>query len=270
MNPITHLYALSSPNLEILPVFVDYIRKSVGLDASVRIGVASAGELPSIEGVRHFPAGTLQASMFNQLAAEENAGRVVFFNQGTAMPTFGASALSQIASLADGTFLTLDGRRPILSQQMELDDVLGLDWDDVEFTRSVHEESPLGFGALREDFLRVRGFDERISYNTTYVMDLLSRFQRLAMTRLRLDPIDGYSMDLESVFPSLTSEPLPPNVSVRENQKAHVQSDPSVFRNLVVWSVPANQRPTLVTVSIATRDRSEYLMDSIRRSEERR
>lgn len=264
MNPVTYLYALSSPDAEFFPVFVDYVRQTLGSNGNVKIGVESAAELPVMEGVRYFPAGTLQTAMFNQLAAEERAEQVLFFNQGTALPSLGEQSVSQIASLPEGTFLTLDGRRPIISQQLDLDEIVRLDWDDVEFTRSVHEESPLGFAALREDFLRVRGFDERVSYNTTYVMDILTRFRRLAMVRMRMDTMDGYSVDLESVFPGLTSEALPLNVSVRENQKAHVQSDTSIFRNLVSWSVPAAHRPILVTVSIATRNRSEYLMDSIR------
>ena len=264
MNRVTYLYALSSPDAEYLPVFVDYVRRTLGSNGKFKIGVETVAELPVMDGVRYFPPGSLQTAMFNQLAAEEPTGQVLFFNQGTALPILGRQSASQIASLPEGTFLTLDGRRPIISQHMDLDEIVRLDWEDVEFTRSVHEESPLGFAALREDFLRVRGFDERTSYNTTYVMDVLTRFRRLAMVRMRIDIMDGFSVDLESVFPGLTSEALPLNVSVRENQKAHVQSDPTIFRNLVAWSVPAAYRPVLVTVSIATRNRSEYLLDSIR------
>ncbi|MGW9405385.1 glycosyltransferase family 2 protein [Arthrobacter sp. NPDC055585] len=263
MNFVTYLYALSSPDPEYLGVFVDYVRSTLGPSGDVRVAVESAEVLPALEGVRYFPAGTRQMSMFNQLAADEKPGQVLFFSQGTALPRLG-EAVGQVASLSEGTFVTLDGRRPILSQQLELEEMLSLDWDEVEFTRSVHEESPLGFAVRREDFLRVRGFDERISYNATYVMDLLSRFRRFTMGHLRVDPMDGYAIDLDPVFPGLTSEPLPQNVSVRENQKAHVQSDPSIFRNLVDWSVPRPLRPVLVSVSIATRDRSEYLLDSIR------
>lgn len=264
MTSLTYLYALSSPSAESLTIFVDYIQRALP-GADISIAVESAEELPALDGVRCFPAGTNQMEMFNQLAADEPAGQVLFFNQGTALPRLGVHAVSQIASMPDGTFFTLDGRRPILSQQLELQEMLRLEWDDVEFTRSVHEESPLGFAAKREDFLRVRGFDERNTYKSTYVMDLLSRFSRFAMVRFRMDAMDAYSMDLEPLFPGLTpTERLPLNVSVRDNQKAHVLSDISIFRNLVAWSVPAEQRTILVTVAIATRNRSEYLLDSIR------
>ncbi|MGP5164279.1 glycosyltransferase family 2 protein [Arthrobacter rhombi] len=264
MNEIKFLYALSAPELETLSTFVEYIKLQVSDHGHVVVGVASDGDVPKIDGVVGFPAGTSPMSMFNQLAGRAGPDDVLFFSQGTSLPVIAPSVVANLAALPRGGFATLDSRRPILSQELELHEMLQLSWDSVEFTRSVHEESPLGIVVGRADFLTVRGFDERSSYNSTYLMDLLARFRRFAMVEERVNSLDAYSMDLEPVFSGLTSEPLPLNVSVRENQKIHVQSDVSIFRNLVSWSVPREFRPVLVTVAIATRDRSDYLLDSIR------
>lgn len=256
------LFAFIDPDPERLSEFTEFARGSLADRADVVIGVASEREMPVVSGVEIFPVRTSAAEMLNQLAAGCGT-QVLIINEGAVLPHLEDQSWELVQALSPGTFLTLDGRRPI-SIPDALDPAFQeLEWDLVEFSRSVHEESPLSFVVSTSDFLKIRGFDERTTFQSCRTMDLLARLRRSGIVRSQIDTLSSFAIDLRSAFPGVAEEKFPQMVSMRENQKAQVQSDHSIYRNLESWSVPKTYRPVLVSVAIATRDRAEYIADSI-------
>lgn len=256
------LFAFTQPDLILLQHFTEFIRENLEPHAEVHIGITSESDPPPMHGVRVFADKTSPAEMLNQLAAHSGT-EVLIINEGAVLPHLGQLSLQRIPDLVPGEFLTFDGRRPVSLPDATDPDFRNVLWSEVEFSRSVHEESPLSFVVSRTDFLRIRGFDERPTFDSCRTMDLLARLRRAGVIRSPIADLASFSVDVRGSFPGVSDEKLPLMVSMRENQKAQVQSDLSIYRNLEKWSVPRSARPVLVSVSIATRDRAEYLADSI-------
>lgn len=104
----------------------------------------------------------------------------------------------------------------------------------------------------RDHFLRIRGYDERPQLAEVASPDLRIRLNRAGLAG---EPL-SFGV---AVFPRSSGAAL----SEAEVQK-RIAQDRSIYRNLSGWSVPRSRRPILVSVAIATRDRAEYLADSIR------
>lgn len=104
----------------------------------------------------------------------------------------------------------------------------------------------------RDHFMRIRGYDERPQMAEVISPDLRVRLGRAGLA-------GGYPTPRLRIF---TAEPSPAVLAESEVQK-RISQDASIYRNLTSWSVPQSSRPVLVSVAIATRDRAEFLADSI-------
>ena len=114
----------------------------------------------------------------------------------------------------------------------------------------------------RDAFLHVRGLDERSSAADHASQDLLARLSRagFVVEWLNGPAVAAYHFSA-NICPSTGH-----GVEGDHKRKAHdefIASDTSIFRNLTEWSVPPEERPVLVSVCISTKDRCEYLADSI-------
>ncbi|WP_256829727.1 glycosyltransferase family 2 protein [Ornithinimicrobium faecis] len=132
---------------------------------------------------------------------------------------------------------------------------------DGDFSRDVHQESPLAIGVSTEDYLHLRGFDERPTLSGALFMDFVARMRRagwICDTHHLAEMID-----VAALLPGLRLDPDETSQRVRERRREQVRVDGSIYRNLTVWAVPPEKRPTLVSVPIATRDRADYLKESL-------
>jgi hypothetical protein len=115
--------------------------------------------------------------------------------------------------------------------------------------REWHEDTILL--CRREDFLRLRGYDEH-GAGARRSADLRVRFARAGLGGGILGPTATVGDVLTPLRSSGSAEAL-----------EHIENDPSIYRNLTAWSVPTRLRPVLVSVAIATRNRAPYLRESI-------
>lgn len=106
----------------------------------------------------------------------------------------------------------------------------------------------------RSAFLRIQGFDEAIEDGTRACMDLAERLRRIGCAML-------WREDLALACVSAVSSPRLRHAEV-SGMEVSVKADPTIVRNLPVWSSRDRARP-LVSVVIATRDRAQYLRDSV-------
>lgn len=261
MPKIDLLYVFKEPALDYLDSFIDQIDFLYSTYCNIRIGIIGSHDyLRPV--VVEFSETTSVSQAFNQLAARSNAD-VLIFNQGVVLPIISTSMWESISNIKSNFFVRLDGRTTV----GEIDEAdrtrTAEEWGAFEFSRNIHAQSPLSYAVRRDDFLHIRGFDERRQFQTVHTMDLLARLQRFGSFPTQFNHDDCYALDIRSAFPVVPATAIPDSVSVRENEKSQVQSDGSIYRNLEIWSVAKADRQILVSVAIATRDRGEYLVDSI-------
>ena len=109
----------------------------------------------------------------------------------------------------------------------------------------------------RDDFLRIRGYDERTSFEKVISSDLRLRLNRAGLTHFQSQRVAAEFAEPSTVGPSAVLQ------TAAARAREIVTADPTIYRNLRDWSVPPAMRPVLVSVAIATRDRCEYLVESI-------
>lgn len=114
-----------------------------------------------------------------------------------------------------------------------------------------------------ESFLRVRGYDERPSLEPHLSIDLSTRLSRAGMLIDRLTGPDSAAYHYFGISCTDTARHGIESARVRANHHDVVEDDRTIYRNLASWSVPRERREVLVTVAISTRNRCEYLEDSI-------
>lgn len=264
MSKVTLLYVFENPKLEQLTCFIDQLIFISEDRFSFKIGIISESiDAGTIEPYcTRFVEKTSVSQAFNQLAAASDAD-VLILNHGVVLPLISDSGWKALEGIQSNSLVILDGRRQVGTIQGGVHPLSVSVWREFEFSRNVHAESPLAIVVRREDFLHVRGFDERKAFQTVHVMDLLARLRRIGVLEVRPSEPQTYVMDVRNTFPLVPVAAVPDSISVRENEKAQVLSDQSIYRNLDTWSVPRAKRPVLVSVAIATRDRGEYLTDSI-------
>lgn len=105
----------------------------------------------------------------------------------------------------------------------------------------------------RSAFLRIQGFDEALEDGTRACMDLAERLRRIGCAM-------QWREDLAQACVSAVSSPL--RHAEVSGMEVSLKADPTIVRNLPVWSCSDRARP-LVSVVIATRDRALYLRDSV-------
>lgn len=106
----------------------------------------------------------------------------------------------------------------------------------------------------RSAFLRIQGFDEAIEGGTRSFMDLAERLRRAGGAM-------HWREDLAQACVSAVVSPPLRHAEVSGIEVA-LKSDPTIVRNLPVWSSSDLAGP-LVSVVIATRNRAQYLRDSV-------
>lgn len=256
------------------------------LHSSLPTGVLNVGvanntfanlDLTEIPHVVEFPAGTSRAEMYNQLISQ-NPGEDILLLDGPVIPRdvpqLPLASPSSLPLVDDENtairWIEFDGVRLQPNPDTDPSAISADHLGDLDFTRDVHEYSPLAILARARDLLHVRGFDERESLASAMMLDLVIRLRRCG--GVPIEAFDGSSRhgrraprawDVSSVWPTIASQPLRTSASYRDNQVSQVQKDPSIYRNLVEWSVPLEDRPVLVSVAIATRDRAEYIGDCL-------
>ena len=118
------------------------------------------------------------------------------------------------------------------------------------------------YAIRRRDFLAVRGYDERATYERAAGIDLATRFRRAGFLPVSLASPEGTVYHAPEPGPSKDLDGVKPASNLRELAE-FVDKDRSVYRNLLDWSVPSTSRPPLVSVAIATKDRGAMIADSL-------
>ena len=255
------IFVFKDPDIERLDQFIAQLKSLYDNVSNISVGVIGDASYHA-DTVSVFTDNTSISQAFNQLAALSTAD-VLILNQGVILPIISESSWDAIAGIRPSSFVALDGRRTVGEIEEGVRPRSVAQWGKFEFSRNVHADSPLAYAVRRDDFLQIRGFDERKTFQTVRTMDLLARLRRFGSFPTTIDDEDTYALDVRSAFPVIPLAAIPDSVSVRENEKAQVHSDASIYRNLENWSVPKKERPVLVSVAIATRDRGDYLTDSI-------
>ena len=146
------------------------------------------------------------------------------------------TVLNELDKLADGTLLRSNPRAPA--------------------------NPGLAYAIRRSAFLTVRGYDERPVYEKSAGLDLVARLRRFGLLHLTAPATMGTVYHAPELGPTTDSDGVKP-ASVRRELAEFVETDQSIYRNLLDWSVPPDRRPPLVSVAIATKDRGTMIADSI-------
>lgn len=133
--------------------------------------------------------------------------------------------------------------------------------DEASYFRSIPSKGPhnyVAYAFTRRYFLELRGFDEDRALQGILGPDLIARHERRGGSVVKLGRKSG-------IVYSPASKPKFTNaVSLNEEQlKALIASKPSIYRNLIDWSVPSELRVPLISVAIATKDRESLVGESI-------
>lgn len=118
------------------------------------------------------------------------------------------------------------------------------------------------YAIRRSTFLTVRGYDERPTYERSAGLDLVARLRRSGHLHLSLPSAQGAVYHAPELGPTTDLDGVKA-VSARRELAEFVETDQSIYRNLLAWSVPSDRRPPLVSVAIATKDRGAMIADSI-------
>lgn len=113
----------------------------------------------------------------------------------------------------------------------------------------------------REDFLLLRGFDERSSHQDVLFRDLISRYQRNGGF---LHEGDSHELATYCMAKGQNRANIHLNHSDVKHRIELISKDRTIYRNLRRWSVPSELRPPLVSVAIATHNREQLLAESIK------
>ncbi|GAA1327048.1 hypothetical protein GCM10009592_13480 [Brachybacterium rhamnosum] len=120
----------------------------------------------------------------------------------------------------------------------------------------------LAYAVRRRAFLTLRGYDERASFDRAAGLDLVARLRRSGHLAITLSHLDGIVYHAPELGPTTDQDGVKA-ASVRRELASFVETDQSIYRNLLEWSVPAASRPPLVSVAVATKDRGSMIADSL-------
>ncbi|WP_081829697.1 glycosyltransferase family 2 protein [Paraoerskovia marina] len=140
-----------------------------------------------------------------------------------------------------------------------------IDWDQLERVSLIRPR--WGMGGLmavdRETYALLRGFDERLQIYGGEDIDFANRVRRAGLPLNWLD-------DPRARMYHMWHEPTRGVVEVSEDGKAAIAfnrdvmlNDKSIIRNLPTWQFALRSVDPIVSVVIATKDRPEYLRESI-------
>lgn len=217
-------------------------------------------------GIRHVPftAEHHRASALNNAAAAAEGEYLLLLDEDFMLADGAIGAAVDGMSRASADVVQLECRDAQLPGAQNIHDLDGI--SPRRYLESVpRARANRGTAALlrRQDFLRIRGFDERPSLGPHLCMDLLARTARAGLV---LDWLTGPQVTAYHVFGLTCGDIKRHGTESARARSAHhdiVEDDRTIYRNLASWSVPHQRREVLVSVAISTRNRSEYLEDSI-------
>lgn len=120
----------------------------------------------------------------------------------------------------------------------------------------------MAFAISRRTFLTIRGYDERPGYERAAGLDLVARLRRAGHLLLTLTQPGTAVYHAPELGPTTDQDGVKA-AATRSELGEFVQTDQSIYRNLIEWSVPASARPPLVSVAVATKDRGAMIADSL-------
>lgn len=139
------------------------------------------------------------------------------------------------------------------------------DWDEYERVSRLRPRWGLGgmMAISRSGFNKIRGFDERLH---TYGGEDIDFAQRAARAGYRTHWLDDPDIRMYHMWhpPSRTiaSQTAEGRAAIQFN-KDIVYNDPTFIRNTLRWAHPTSDARPLVTVAIATKNRSDYLRETL-------
>lgn len=110
----------------------------------------------------------------------------------------------------------------------------------------------------RSEFLLFRGFDESPALSKLLSLDLLWRLRSYGRGVRSINSARAYTEESTVSY----CERIGISQERREVSEM-IRGNKQIFRNLVNWSVPVEYRVPLVSVAIATKDRSDLLVESL-------
>lgn len=260
ITPLYLVYAFENPDKTILKDFIEVVRSSLPDGTSLIIGISTDEEYES-QDVQVFPVGHSIAQITNQLISRVPVDANVAIANGCILPYLAESELRKAKRLERKEFISVQARAPLFPPRydgQELSKVIPI----FDFTKQYQEITPQFLILTRSDFMTLRGFDERDSYKEIAFIDLFVRLIRYGAMQIHLDSL-SYVANLNSYYKIRPSDAIPVTLAVQKQRNETVSNDRTIFRNLIKWSVPREHRSPLVSVAIATRNRAEYLKDSI-------
>lgn len=260
MTSIFYIHAFQSEDIREIYRFVDVAKHQLPDGAQLLVGVVTDTEIESDE-LRVFPAKTNLAQVINNLAAEVPADQILGLANGAVTAHLGNSDLDVVSAMECNEFFSANIRVPIIPPYFD-ENKIRKEIPYLDFVKKQHDISPAFLFVTREDFMRIRGMDERASHAAVIFSDLLARLLRAGVTQ-RHCSTEAFVADLNQIYKIYLYESDIVSVAEQNRRVEIVAKDESIYRNLVGWSVPSKFRKPLVSIAIATRDRADYLRDSI-------
>ena len=217
------------------------------LDAGCRI-IATPGDSPS--------------ALVNRAVAAAESDLVLILDEDFILPRGGVGAALRHLESAECEVAMLE-RRESGEQWEAAEGVLraAMEGDYLDSAPRGTTNTGLAMLCSRRAFLHVRGLDERPGMQPDASADLVIRMARAGMP---IEWLQGPNVSAYHLSSWCTRETHRLELDkTRKNREEAIAGDASIYRNLRTWSVPRELRPVLVTVTISTRDRCEYLADSL-------
>jgi len=255
-----YVFAFDNQDVDEVQFGIRLIRSVLPKDAIISIGVLAEHKF-DFDGVRNFPVGTSIAQMLNNLIATLPDASIVAIGNGLSVPKVCSGDSSDLGNCASAEYFSLPVRVPIVPPYLEESsvpsEILKLD-----FAKKHATDTPGTLVVAKNYFMTLRGFDERLEFAPALFMDLMARMLRDGARR-KTSQNETYSFDLNQIAKVDEAASTTASLAEINNRQALVSDDKSIYRNLTSWSVPRKLRTTLVSVSVATRNRSQYLRDCI-------
>ncbi|MFR0636654.1 glycosyltransferase family 2 protein [Arthrobacter sp. LS16] len=254
------IFAFESESSEVIRRACQIVHQSIPSDFIVTIGISEEHDYVS-KNVKSFPKEYNRAQIFNALIAELPDNSTIYVCQGLVLPNFVQQGASRLDGLQEKSFVTVPPRLPIIPPNFD-DELILNNLVDLDFSKKHANENPSLLVLKKSLFMRIRGFDERPAFKSVLFMDLMSRLLRAGACSQELQPC-YFALDLNSLLNVMAEASDSVSIAEINRRIALVASDVSIYRNLTSWSAPKIARRPLVSVAIATRNRGEYLRDSL-------
>ncbi|KGN35691.1 glycosyltransferase family A protein [Knoellia subterranea] len=208
-----------------------------------------------------------RAGTFNSAAAVAGGEFLLIADEDWFFPDGAVAAALESLTSRDGSHAGVFERRDVAGAQdltLLVESISASSMRYVESTPRPRWNRGMAMLCRADLFVRLRGLDEREAFDSHVGWDLCVRLGRAAET------IEWFAEPQLTAYHALGGtcpDPArhgPEGDHHRRNRVALLEEDPSIYRNLIDWSVPRELRRPLVSVCIATRDRGDYIAESIK------